>query len=123
GRESLGVDEFAPLPQLIGHVPHEGHVGRDLLRRPLVHRDYAARRRLVVATVVLEQQVLGHDVLLGSGAITVAALHNLGRNPGWLFDIWCRPESSSLPAEASAPSAPCPANRDVLAAPSAPAAR
>jgi hypothetical protein len=42
----------------------------------------------VVAAVVLEQQVLGHDVLLGSGAITVAALHNLGRNPERLFDIW-----------------------------------
>ena len=57
----------------VGEVVHVLDVGRDLLRRPLVHRHVVDAGR--GAPVVLEQQVLGHRVLLGAGATHSGRLH------------------------------------------------
>ena len=62
GRQRLPVDELAGALEPGGEVVHELDVRLDLVGRPLVHRDVVHRRRR--ASVVLEQQVLGHGVLL-----------------------------------------------------------
>ena len=56
----LAVDPLAVPLELGREVAHVLHVRRDLLRRPLVHRHVVNRSRS--ATVVLEQQILGHRV-------------------------------------------------------------
>ena len=69
-RECLPVDELAGLLEPRGEVAHVLDVGRHLVGRPLVHRHVVDRRRR--APVVLEQQVLGHHVLLRCGTARVA---------------------------------------------------
>jgi len=62
GRQRLSVDELAAALEPSCEVVHEPDVCLDLVGPPLVHRDIVDGRRR--ASVVLEQQVLGHGVLL-----------------------------------------------------------
>ena len=62
GDSACAVDELAGALEPGGEVAHELDVGVDLVRRPLVHRDVVDGRR--GASVVLEEQVLRHGVLL-----------------------------------------------------------
>src|SRR5437899_2760640 len=62
-----------------GEVPHVLHMGRKLLRRTLVHRYVVNRGRR--AAVVLEQQVLGHHVLLWCGTRPVVAMFTAETEP------------------------------------------
>ena len=58
----LPVDELTAALEPSGEVVHERDVCIDLVGLPLVHRDVVDGRRR--ASVVLEQQVLRHGVLL-----------------------------------------------------------
>src|SRR4051812_42539211 len=64
-RECLRVDVLAVLLEQLAHVMLEGHMRLHVLGGPLVDRGHRTVR-LRAAAVVLEQQVLGHGVLLVS---------------------------------------------------------
>src|SRR5690606_11246262 len=76
--ERLAVDVLAGALQPVGEVLHVLQVGGQLLGRPLVHRHVVDRRGR--ASVVLEQQVLGHDVLLVA-ARPIVAVFTAGTEP------------------------------------------
>ena len=74
GDSASALDELAPLAQGVRHVVHEPDVVRDLLGRPLVHRDAALGGALGSARVVLQQQVLRHGGPPRSVAAILAAI-------------------------------------------------
>jgi len=79
------LDELAGALEPSSEVLHVLQVGRKLLRRPLVHRHVVDRCRR--APVVLEQQVLGHHVLLSAvhGPLWPCSLR--GRSRARVLDI------------------------------------